>query len=423
MVPIGHGQLLGDLDQREAPDVEGHEGLAVQGLELVQRLPEPSGALAGDQLVERLVAVRGGAVEHLVLDARRRDPPGGAVDRHPDGHLPEPAGEPLGLAELVEPAHDVEEDLLRQLQRLARVAQPAQRDGVDRPLELLDQQPERLAVALAGADRPGPRCSTSGSDEAPILRHRGDHGRSSPSSGASPSARAAASHVLIWLAKRRRADGRRRRSTGRAPTGPRRPAPRGRPLRSGARRGSRAGAGGDAGGVRPGPDGRGRTRRLTARAREAPSASVPPAPPMGTGDGTRRGLRAGRPPARLSGASASCGPGRVRVRRRRGARVTGWRRSGRDNPLMRRSGVGVHPPVAVGRFAAFTAAGARSLRPAGRLAAARSAAAAQACDLDRPSLASYDDDAFDLGPDGDRRVRPGLRRARPAHAGPTGTAR
>ncbi len=81
------------------------------------------------------------------LDGRRGHPPCGAVDRHPHRDLPQPAGEPLRLAQLRDPLEHVQEHLLRQLERIARVAQPAQRDRVNRWLELLDQRAERLAVA------------------------------------------------------------------------------------------------------------------------------------------------------------------------------------------------------------------------------------------------------------------------------------
>ncbi len=152
MVPIGASSAFGDLDQGLPLDVERDEGLTVEGLEPGQAVPEPLGPLAGDQLVERVVAVLAGGLEDLRVDAGRLDPPGRPVDRHPGGDLPEPAGEPLGLPELVEPLHDVEEDLLRQLDGLARVAQPPEADGVHGPLELLDQLAERLPVARAGRE-------------------------------------------------------------------------------------------------------------------------------------------------------------------------------------------------------------------------------------------------------------------------------
>jgi hypothetical protein len=43
-----HAELIGDLEQRVAADVEGVRGLAVQGLETAQGLPEPLGTLAAD---------------------------------------------------------------------------------------------------------------------------------------------------------------------------------------------------------------------------------------------------------------------------------------------------------------------------------------------------------------------------------------
>ena len=43
-------------------------------------------------------------------------------------------------------SQDVQEDLLGQLQRIARIAQPPQGDRVDRRLELLDQRAECLSV-------------------------------------------------------------------------------------------------------------------------------------------------------------------------------------------------------------------------------------------------------------------------------------
>ena len=48
-------EAVGDLDQRLALDVEGDQDLAVDGLDPCQCLPEVLGALAGDQLVERVV--------------------------------------------------------------------------------------------------------------------------------------------------------------------------------------------------------------------------------------------------------------------------------------------------------------------------------------------------------------------------------
>src|SRR4051794_6950811 len=150
----GHVELPGDLDERLAVDVEGEQGLAVEVLQPRDRLPEPLGTLAADQLGERIVALLARPFEDDGLDARRRQPPRGAVDRHPHRDLAEPAGEPLGLAELVDPPEDVEEDLLRHLDRLARVAEPSQADRVHRALELLDQDAEGLAVAgLRPADQ------------------------------------------------------------------------------------------------------------------------------------------------------------------------------------------------------------------------------------------------------------------------------
>ena len=72
MVPIGGIEPLGDLDQGLALDVERDEGLAVEGLEPARPSQRRLGPLAGDQLVERVVAVLAGRLEDLGLDARRR---------------------------------------------------------------------------------------------------------------------------------------------------------------------------------------------------------------------------------------------------------------------------------------------------------------------------------------------------------------
>ena len=69
------------------------------------------------------------------------------IDRHAVGDRPQPAGKRLRLAELADFLHRLNEDVLAQLLRLAKVAQPAQGDRHDVPLEALEQLAESLPVA------------------------------------------------------------------------------------------------------------------------------------------------------------------------------------------------------------------------------------------------------------------------------------
>lgn len=95
--------------------------------------------------------MHGGAFEDVGLDARRGVSARGAVDRHADRDLAEPACESFGLSELIDPAHDVKENLLRELERLAGVAEAPQANGMDGALKLLDQCAEGVAVTALGA--------------------------------------------------------------------------------------------------------------------------------------------------------------------------------------------------------------------------------------------------------------------------------
>ncbi len=51
-------EQLGDLDQRMAANVESIQGLAIQRLELPERVVQALGSLAADQLLERLFTRR-----------------------------------------------------------------------------------------------------------------------------------------------------------------------------------------------------------------------------------------------------------------------------------------------------------------------------------------------------------------------------
>jgi hypothetical protein len=86
-------------------------------------------------------------VQHLGVRLVQRAAPRQPVDRHAHRDLPQPAGEALGVAQLRQLRHAVQEHLLRQLLRLRRVAQPRQRHRVHGRLEALDQLPVGRPVA------------------------------------------------------------------------------------------------------------------------------------------------------------------------------------------------------------------------------------------------------------------------------------
>ena len=143
----GGSQVVSDLDQRLTFDVEGDQSLAVKRLEPVETFVETLRSLAGNQLFERVVVDLARPFKDFGLDRRWGQFTSRSIDRHPRRDLTNPTGEPFGLAKLVDPLHDVQEDFLSHLDRLARVAEPSEADRVDGSLELFYQPPERLTVA------------------------------------------------------------------------------------------------------------------------------------------------------------------------------------------------------------------------------------------------------------------------------------
>src|SRR5208283_1877420 len=72
----------------------------------------------------------------------------GTIQRHARSHRAHPSGKAVRVTKLADLPHRLDEHLLADLLRLGMIAESAEGDRVDRPLELLEQPANGLAVAL-----------------------------------------------------------------------------------------------------------------------------------------------------------------------------------------------------------------------------------------------------------------------------------
>src|SRR6187200_824136 len=117
-------EIVGHLDQRTTADVERHERLAVKPAQRLEAPANLTGPLAVNSESQRRAVLDAGSIQRFALNHMVSRPADQPVDGHAVRDRAQPTGESLGLAQLADLLHRLDEDVLAQFLSLAEIVEP-----------------------------------------------------------------------------------------------------------------------------------------------------------------------------------------------------------------------------------------------------------------------------------------------------------
>lgn len=143
-------KLVAHLDQRLAFKVESNERLPIEGSQPLQASPQLIRSFPRHQFFERRPRLGIDGHENLGIMSRYGRASNGSIDRKSDGDPSQPTGKPLGLSQLVQLTHRLNENVLRQFGRFGLIAKSPQRNREDGRFKLANEFAERHSTSRLG---------------------------------------------------------------------------------------------------------------------------------------------------------------------------------------------------------------------------------------------------------------------------------